>query len=297
MPNRNTFDPSDKAVFYYPKHHYSIGLTKEEVENAPDEKMGAQGVRNKKGEYLYGSRNNENIVEPDIGTSGNIDYDMNRPGYVQSDGIVWKDHKTNWQVKTGKNLTSGYYEGDQLDEESPIIKGKTRGEVDKQFLKEDYDSIKPLVDMGEDAFVRNWLKERSPNPNANYENFSIDAPNLKPWQVKAIKNAKQRYAILKDKMYKNNKHLDYNKDGKLSRDEYASSATERDGVQRQVNRKLFDSDRSVYSRVNPETGEKEFFTRWSIGKLGGKERKISEKRAKFIKKKMKKRQDRVYGGE
>ena len=291
MPNRNTFDPSDKAVYYDPEYYYSEGLTREEVENAPTSKWGSQGVRNEKGEYLYGSRNNENIVEPSIGTSGNIEYDMNRPGYVQSDGIVWKDHKTNWQVKTGKNLTSGYYEGDQLDEESPIIKGKTRGEVDKQFLEEGYDSIKPLVDMGEDAFVKHWLKENLYKPTVTN----------KLEQAKEVKRAKQKYAILKHQLYEKNKHLDYNKDGELSRDEYSSSATERDAVQRQVNRRLFDSDRSVYSRINPETGEKEFFTRWAIGKgdslIGGKERKISEKRAKFIKKKMKQRQDRVYGGE
>ena len=99
-------------------------------------------------------------------------------------------------------------------------------------------------------------------------------------------------------------HLDRNKDGSLSKEEWLSQYTESNRAGRIVDRQFLpNSDREIYSRENPETGELEYFTRWSIGGndgeggIGGKERKISKKRYVKIKKKMNKRQDRVYGNE
>ncbi len=70
-----------------------------------------------------------------------------------------------------------------------------------------------------------------------------------------------------------------------------------DVVRRKVNRKLFDSDREVYTRENPETGEEKYYTKWKVNRFGGKEKEISKDRYFKIKKKMKKRQDRVRGSQ
>ena len=72
---------------------------------------------------------------------------------------------------------------------------------------------------------------------------------------------------------------------------------------RVVNRKLFNSDREVYDKTDPKTGETKQYTKWKVNipftdwTFGGKEKEISEKRAKFIKKKMDKRQTKVRGSE
>tara|TARA_R100001443_G_scaffold25736_1_gene38728 strand:- start:8975 stop:10120 length:1146 start_codon:yes stop_codon:yes gene_type:complete len=73
------------------------------------------------------------------------------------------------------------------------------------------------------------------------------------------------------------------------------NAKDKKVVRRVVDRKLFDSDRQIYHREDPTTGEKKYYTKWSINNLGGKEREISENRYWKIKRKMKKRQDRVRG--
>ena len=72
---------------------------------------------------------------------------------------------------------------------------------------------------------------------------------------------------------------------------------DKDIKRRVVDRKLFDSDRQVYRRKDPSTGEYKYYTQWSINNLGGKEREISEKRYWKIRKKMDKRQSRIRGSE
>lgn len=240
---------------------------------------------------------------PHVGASGSYGYDedgnpLTNDPYELS---MHKDVAPHWSVKKGKHMASGLYEGDIEDTN---IGHTTRRELSKKYHGGNYDYWKNVVDMGEDDYIRKFIIDQARNEGYNLTPFQVNKMALEnflpPKMIKDLtETAKRNYSASMDALTVNesNKHLDYNKDGKLSKDEYLSESTESNRTQRKVNRKLFDSDRSVYSRVNPETGETEWFTTWSIGKLGGKERKISEKRAKFIKKKMHKRQDRVYGGE
>lgn len=219
---------------------------------------------------------------PEVGTRGSLGYSAVKPGFPRRSeygfpdtGMGWTDgewekHRsdnqpyrgespTEWEVKTGKHVKSGYYSGDTMDLEVDTNRGSMTSREDRKTSgTETYDDPR-------------WASR------------SVDEGGSGKGYYEGMKKYK---------------HLDYDDDGEISKEEFLSQYDEGDRSGRTVERTLLpSSDRQVYSRLNPETGDKEWFTQWSIGKFGGKERQISEKRAKKVKAKMIKRQDRVYGNE
>jgi len=260
---------------------------------------GSEGVIDKKTGDFHSYQDNtwsKNQNAPWIGTHGNFGY-MNEGSGFADDSIAFVDRTDvpHWSIKKGKNMSSAIYEGDHGEVADSLNEGSTIREREASHIGESYDYLKNLHDLGKSGYIEKFLEKVRVGHGFDRDGRAFQYKT----EAEAIAEAEKDWERIENrfKVDKDNKHLDYNKDGKISREEQLSDVSEGNRTQRQVNRKLFDSDRSVYSRVNPETGETEWFTRWSIGKLGGKERKVSEKRAKFIKKKMHKRQDRVYGGE
>ncbi len=203
-----------------------------------------------------------------------------------------RKNKASWSMlddNTKKLLNS--YKWESSDQYNKFIEAMFLGdekEMDKiigiydadgNFVKENWKEKDELIDKLVSS--PHWVEDLNPytnNMHYNEETGELDDKFSKKYAWHDAKGEKD---------YGN--EASFRLKHKLVRD--------KDIKRRVVDRKLFDSDRQVYRRKDPSTGEYKYYTQWSINNMGGKEREISKKRYWKIRKKMDKRQSRIRGSE
>ena len=240
--------------------------------------------------------------EEDINTQPGADqsyygYDrrnqINVRNYEQDDWN-YRDGKKRIHVDTkqgiGNNFESTLYHADEKSGSRFFDKDDSYPEVDGKVM----DMVNSMEGGG---YLKDELMEAIFNGDKDKIKSILNQDFDGRRRGDYLRNEKKFYETLVNSVHFGENYTDRSRTKKRDKNYFKEHKNVRDKkvVRRVVDRKLFDSDREIYHRVDPTTGKKKYYTKWSINDLGGKEREISEKRYWKIKKKMKKRQDRVRG--